>query len=142
MPAVNKIELMGNLGQDPVVRYFPDGTPAAQISLAVSETWNDKTTGEKRERTEWFTVLFRGRLAETVGKYLHKGDTLLVWGKIQSRQYTDKAGMLRTVWEVHAGEMQIIRTKDVAPQPADTSDAYPFDDDEAYNHITNGVGSM
>ena len=116
MPSVNKIELMGNLGQDPEIRYFPDGIPAAKISLAVSETWTDKNTGQKQERTEWFTVL-------------KKGDTLLVWGKIQSRQFTDnKTGAARTVWEVHAHEMQIIRTKDAAP-PAAVPNAHPFDDD-------------
>ena len=81
MPSVNKIELMDNLGQDPEIRYFPDGTPAAKISLAVGETWTDKNTGQKQERTEWFTVLFRNKLAETVGRLLKKGDTLLVWGK-------------------------------------------------------------
>ena len=97
MPSVNKIELMGNLGQDPEIRHFPDGTPAAKISLAVSETWTDKNTGQKQERTEWFTVLFRNKLAETVGR--------------QSRQFTDKTGATRTVWEVHAHEMQIIHTK-------------------------------
>ena len=119
MPSVNKIELMGNLGQDPEIRYFPDGIPAAKISLAVSETWTDKNTGQKQERTERFTVLFRNKL----------GDTLLVWGKIQSRQFTDnKTGAARTVWEVHAHEMQIIRTKDAAP-PAAVPNAHPFDDD-------------
>ena len=128
MPSVNKIELMGNLGQDPEIRYFPDGTPAAKISLAVSETWTDKNTSQKQERTEWFTVLFRNKLAETVGRYLHKGDTLLVWGRIQSRQFTDKTRAARTVWEVHAHEMQIIRTKDAAP-PAAVPNAHPFDDD-------------
>ena len=129
MPSVNKIELMGNLGQDPEIRYFPDGIPAAKISLAVSETWTDKNTGQKQERTEWCTVLFRNKLAETVGRLLKKGDTLLVWGKIQSRQFTDnKTGAARTVWEVHAHEMQIIRTKDAAP-PAAVPNAHPFDDD-------------
>lgn len=129
MPSVNKIELMGNLGQDPEIRYFPDGTPAAKISLAVGETWTEKNTGQKQERTDWFTVLFRNKLAETVGRYLHKGDTLLVWGKIQSRQFTDnKTGAARTVWEVHAHEMQIIRTKDAA-LPATVPNAHPVDDD-------------
>jgi len=111
MPSVNKIELMGNLGQDARPPPPPGGAPAAKISLAVGETWTDKNTGQKQERTEWFTVLFRNKLAETVGRYLHKGDTLLVWGKIQSRQFTDNTGAARTVWEVHAHEMQIIRTK-------------------------------
>ena len=134
MRSVNKIELMGNLGQDPEIRYFPDGTPAAKISLAVGETWTDKTTGQKQERTEWFTVLFRNKLAETVGRYLHKGDTLLVWGRIQSRQFTDKTGAARMVWEVHANEMHIIRTKDAAPSAA-VADAYPFADDGGQEYV-------
>lgn len=130
MRGVNKLTLLGNLGADPELRYFPDGTPAAKISLAVGEYWKDKKTNEPRERTDWFTVLFTHNLALTVNEMLRKGDTVLVCGKIKSRSYTDsKTGLPREVWEVHADEMQIIKTKN-RDDAAD--DAHPFAD----NHST------
>ena len=127
MRGVNKLTLLGNLGADPELRYFPDGTPAAKISLAVGEYWKDKKTNEPRERTDWFTVLFTHNLALTVNKMLRKGDTILVWGKIKSRSYTDsKTGLPREVWEVHADEMQIIKTKNRGDA---ADDAHPFAND-------------
>ncbi|TJW98822.1 single-stranded DNA-binding protein, partial [Neisseria gonorrhoeae] len=79
----NRIQIMGNLGKDPEIRYFADGTPSAKLSVAYTEKWRDKQTGEPRERTEWFTVLLTKNQAETAAKYLHKGDTVQVAGKMQ-----------------------------------------------------------
>ncbi|MDO4641716.1 MAG: single-stranded DNA-binding protein [Neisseria sp.] len=110
MPSVNKIELMGNLGKDPVLRSLPDGTAATKISIACSEKWTDKQTGEIKEHIEWFPVLLYGRQAEVVCRYMKKGDCIQVWGKQRTRQYTDHEGAQRKVTEVYAAEMQIIYT--------------------------------
>ncbi|EMR8360518.1 TPA: single-stranded DNA-binding protein [Neisseria gonorrhoeae] len=107
----NRIQIMGNLGKDPEIRYFADGTPSAKLSVAYTEKWRDKQTGEPRERTEWFTVLLTKNQAETAAKYLHKGDTVQVAGKMQSRHYTDKDGAERTVYEIHTNELLIIKTR-------------------------------
>lgn len=127
MRGVNKLTILGNLGADPELRYFPDGTPVAKISLAVSEQWKDKKTNEQRERTDWFAVLFTHHLANIVHDKLKKGDTILLWGKMKSRTYPDsKTGLPREVWEVHADEMHIIKTKN---RDAQADEGNPFDDD-------------
>ena len=105
MPYANKIYLMGNLGKDPEIRYLSNGTPVAKVSLAYTEKWKDKTTGEQQEATDWFTVLLYGRLAETVEKFLKKRDCMAVWGKLETRSYTDRLGIERTVCEVKANEL-------------------------------------
>lgn len=128
MRGVNKLTILGNLGADPELRYFPDGTPVAKISLAVSEQWKDKKTNEQRERTDWFAVLFTHHLAKIVHDKLKKGDTILVWGKMKSRSYPDsKTGLPREVWEVHADEMHIVKTKN---RDAQADEGNPFDDDD------------
>lgn len=111
MAYMNRMELMGNLGKDPELRYLPDSTPTATVSLAYSEKWRDKTTQEMRERTEWFSVVLYGRQAETVCRHMRKGDCLFVCGKMQSRRFTDRNGAERTVFELIANECQIIHTK-------------------------------
>lgn len=116
MPYVNKIEIMGNLGRDPEIGYMPNGTPTAKINVAVTETWTDKSTGEIKEHTEWFPVLLYSHHAETVCKYMKKGDCILVYGKQRTRPYTDKAGTPRTVTEILCNEMRIIRTADFGKQ--------------------------
>ncbi|MBF0805065.1 MULTISPECIES: single-stranded DNA-binding protein [unclassified Neisseria] len=116
MPYINKIEIMGNLGKDPELRHMPDGTPVAKINVAVSEKWTDKSTGEIKEHTEWFSVLLYNRHAETVCRHMKKGDTVLVYGRLRTRLYTDKAGAVRSVTEVVCNEMQIIRTAGHARQ--------------------------
>ena len=111
MPYVNKIEIMGNLGKDPELRYLADQTATTSISIAYTEKWRDKKTGQPQESTEWFTVVLYGRHAETVCGYMKKGDCIMVWGKMKSRRYTGKDGIERTVHEVIANEMQIINTR-------------------------------
>ena len=92
MASVNKVILVGNLGQDPEVRYLPSGGAVTNISIATTDTWKDKETGEKRERTEWHRVVFFKRLAEIVGEYLKKGSPIYVEGNLQTRKWQDKEG--------------------------------------------------
>lgn len=96
---VNKVILIGNLGQDPEVRHMPNGNAVANVSLATSESWKDKTTGEAKERTEWHRVVFFGKLAEIVAQYLKKGAKIYVEGKLQTRKW-EKDGVDRYSTEV------------------------------------------
>lgn len=99
--SVNKVILVGNLGRDPEIRSTQDGTRVANLSLATSENWKDKTTGERRERTEWHRIaIFNERLVEVAEKYLHKGSKLYVEGQLQTRKWTDQSGQERYSTEV------------------------------------------
>ena len=89
---LNKVMLIGHLGKDPDVRYSASGQAVANITLATSESWKDKNTGDKQERTEWHRVVFFGRLAEIAGEYLKKGMQIYVGGRLQTRKWQDKAG--------------------------------------------------
>lgn len=106
--SVNKVILVGRLGQDPQVNYTANGSAVANISVATSERWKDKQTGEQREQTEWNRVVFFNRLAEIVGKYLRKGSMVYVEGKLQTKKWTDKNGIDRYQTEIVANEMQMI----------------------------------
>ncbi|MGN5136591.1 single-stranded DNA-binding protein [Aeromonas veronii] len=109
---INKVILIGNLGQDPEVRYMPSGGAVTNITLATSETWRDKQTGEQKERTEWHRVVFMGKLAEVVGEYLKKGSQVYVEGKLQTRKWQDQSGQERYTTEVlvdsFTGVMQML----------------------------------
>jgi single-strand DNA-binding protein len=99
--SVNKVILVGNLGRDPEVRSTQDGTKVANLSLATSETWRDRNTGERRERTEWHrVVIFNERLADVAEKYLRKGSKIYVEGQLQTRKWTDQNGQDRYSTEV------------------------------------------
>ena len=106
--SVNKVILVGNLGNDPEVRYSPDGRAMANVSLATSSVWKDKNTGDRREDTEWHRVAFFGRQAEVVGQYLKKGSSIYVEGKLKTRKWTDKDGIDRYTTEVIADQMQML----------------------------------
>ena len=108
---VNKVILVGNLGKDPEVRYAPNGGAVANITLATSESWKDKTSGEKQERTEWHRVVFFGRLAEIAGEYLKKGQQIYVEGRLQTRKWQDKEGKDRYTTEIVANEMQMLGSR-------------------------------
>ncbi|AUZ81294.1 single-stranded DNA-binding protein [Aeromonas sp. ASNIH1] len=97
---INKVILIGNLGQDPEVRYIPGGNAVTSITLATSETWRDKQTGEAKERTEWHRVVLVGKLAEVAGQYLKKGSQVYVEGKLQTRKWQDQSGQDRYTTEV------------------------------------------
>jgi single-strand DNA-binding protein len=105
---VNKVILIGNLGKDPEVRYMPSGGAVANVTLATSETWKDKQSGEKQERTEWHNVVFYSRLAEIAGEYLKKGSKVYVEGRLQTRKWQDKEGRDRYTTEIIANEMQML----------------------------------
>ncbi len=123
MRGVNKVILVGTLGRDPEVRYGANGNAVANISLATSEQWNDKATGERQERTEWHRVVFFGRLAEIVGQLARKGTQMYVEGKLQTRKWTDQSGQDRYTTEVvvdsFGGQMQLL-----GPRPQETGQNY------------------
>lgn len=108
---INKVILIGNLGQDPEVKYMPSGSAVANVRLATSDSWKDKNTGEQQERTEWHTVVFFGRLAEIVGEYLKKGSKIYVEGRLQTRKWQGKDGTDRWSTEIVANEMQMLDSK-------------------------------
>lgn len=116
---VNKVILVGHLGKDPEVRYSPNGGAVANITLATSESWKDKASGEKQERTEWHRVVFFGRLAEIAGEYLKKGAQIYVEGRLQTRKWQDKEGKDRYTTEIVAGEMQMLGSREGRGVPAD-----------------------
>ena len=116
---INKVILVGHLGKDPEVRYSPNGGAVANITLATSESWKDKVSGEKQERTEWHRVVFFGRLAEIAGEYLKKGAQIYVEGRLQTRKWQDKEGKDRYTTEIVAGEMQMLGSREGRGVPAD-----------------------
>ena len=105
---VNKVTLIGNLGNDPEVRYSGNGNAVANVSLATAESWRDKDSGEQQERTEWHRVVFFGRLAEIVSEYLHKGSQIYVEGRLQTNKWQDKEGNDRYTTQIVANEMQML----------------------------------
>nr|EHZ7762383.1 single-stranded DNA-binding protein [Providencia rettgeri]EIJ7165525.1 single-stranded DNA-binding protein [Providencia rettgeri] len=100
---VNKSIILGNLGDDPNVRYSPNGTAFANFSVATSETWKDKSTGDKRERTEWHNIAIQGKLAEIAGQYLKKGSQVYIEGKMRTRKYQGNDGQDKYITEVIVG---------------------------------------
>lgn len=111
MSSVNKVILVGRLGNDPEVRYTATGSAVANISLATSENWKDKQTGEKQERTEWHRIVFFNKLAEIVAQYLRKGSLIYVEGALQTRKWQDKNGEDRYTTEIVANEMRMLGSK-------------------------------
>lgn len=141
---VNKVILVGNLGQDPEVRYMPNGGAVTNITIATSESWRDKTTGENKEITEWHRVVLFGKLAEIAGEYLRKGSQVYIEGQLRTRKWTDQSGQDKYTTEVvvnTGGTMQMIggnrnagstpqQPANSAPQgPANADDIPPDDDD-------------
>ncbi|HKK15335.1 MAG TPA: single-stranded DNA-binding protein [Gammaproteobacteria bacterium] len=129
---INKAILIGNLGNDPDIRYTASGAAVANISLATAETWRDKETGEQQERTEWHRVVFFGRLAEIVGEYLKKGSQIYVEGRLQTRKWQDKEGVDRYTTEIVANEMQMLGGRGGGGQnkPGNNYDQSPPAEDE------------
>lgn len=111
MAALNKVSLIGNLGKDPEVRYLPDGTPTATISLATTDKWKDKNTKEIKEHTEWHRVVFFNGLADVVRDFLKKGSSIYVEGKLRTKKWTDKQGVERYTTEIVAREIQMLGKK-------------------------------
>jgi single-strand DNA-binding protein len=111
MASLNKVILIGNLGKDPETRYAPSGDAICNITVATSETWKDKTSGEKKEQTEWHRVVFFGRLAEIAAQYLRKGSQVYVEGRLQTRKWQDKDGQDRYTTEIRADEMKMLGSR-------------------------------
>lgn len=108
---INKVILIGNLGSDPEMRYLPSGSAVSTLSIATSESWKDKTSGEQQERTEWHRVVLFNRLAEIAGEYLKKGSKVYVEGSLKTRKWQDKNGVDRYTTEIVAGSMQMLDTR-------------------------------
>lgn len=111
MASLNKVILIGNLGKDPETRYAPSGDAICNLTLATSETWKDKTTGERREATEWHRVVFFGRIAEVAAQYLRKGSQIYVEGRLQTRKWQDKDGQDRYTTEIRGDEMKMLGSR-------------------------------
>ena len=108
MASINKVILVGNLGRDPESRYMPDGGAVTNVSIATTDTWKDKTSGEKKEATEWHRVVFFNRLAEIAGEYLKKGSQVYVEGRLRTRKWQDKEGQDKYTTEIVCDTMQML----------------------------------
>lgn len=145
---INKVILVGNLGQDPEVRYTSGGAPVANLRIATSESWKDRSSGERVERTEWHTVVLFGKLAEIAQQYLRKGQQVYIEGRLQTRKWQDRDGNDRYSTEIVASDMQMLGGRgggavpmddgnygsrprqDARPAQSATADAAPGDDFE------------
>ena len=112
MASVNKVILVGNLGRDPETRFSPDGAAICNVSLATTSQWKDKTSGERKEETEWHRVVFYNRLAEIAGEYLKKGRSIYVEGRLKTRKWQDKEGQDRWSTEIVADQMQMLGSRE------------------------------
>ena len=108
---INKVILVGNCGQDPETKYLPSGGAVTNLSIATSESWKDKQTGQPQERTEWHRVVFFNRLAEIAGEYLKKGSKVYVEGSLRTRKWQDKSGADRYTTEIVGSEMQMLDSR-------------------------------
>ena len=120
MASVNKVIIVGNIGRDPETRFLPSGDALTNISVATSDRYKDKATGEMKETTEWHRITFFGKLAEIAGQYLKKGSQVYVEGKLRTRKYTDQAGVEKYSTEIVADSMQMLGGK-----MGDTSSSAP-----------------
>ena len=138
---INKVIVVGNLGQDPETRYMPSGSAVTNMTVATNETWKDKQTGEQKERTEWHRVAMFGKLAEIAAEYLRKGSQVYIEGKLRTRKWQDKQGNDRYTTEIIADEMQMLGGRggggapasqdsgSSGPAPGPSDDGGGFDDD-------------
>jgi single-strand DNA-binding protein len=112
MASLNKVQIIGNLGRDPEVRYTPNGNAVCNVSVATTRNWKNKDSGEKQEETEWHRVVFYDRLAEIAGEYLKKGRSVYVEGRLKTRKWQDKEGKDQYTTEVIASEMQMLGSRE------------------------------
>lgn len=117
MASVNKVILVGHLGKDPETRYMPNGDQVTNITLATSESWKDKNTGEQKEATEWHRVVFFRRLAEIAGQYLKKGSQVYIEGRLRTRKWQGQDGQDRYTTEIHADEMKMLGKREGGGPP-------------------------
>lgn len=124
MSSLNKVMLIGRLGKDPETRYMPSGDAVCNFSIATSESWKDKNTGEKKESTEWHNIVAFGKLAEIAKTYLHKGSLVFVEGRIKTEKWTDQNNVQRYTTKIHISELKMLGSK------ADSAGYTNFDDAE------------
>ncbi|MDM0054815.1 single-stranded DNA-binding protein [Variovorax fucosicus] len=135
MASVNKVIVVGNLGRDPEMRTFPSGDQVANVTVATTDKWKDKQSGEMREATEWHRIVFNGRLAEIAGQYLRKGSQVYVEGSLRTRKWTDKDGIEKFTTEIRADQMQMLGSRQGAGGPSGGGD-----DDGGYSQGGGGGG--
>jgi single-strand DNA-binding protein len=122
MASVNKVILVGNLGRDPETRTFPSGDQICNVTLATTDKWKDKQSGEMREATEWHRLVFNGRLAEIAAQYLRKGSQIYVEGQIRTRKYTDKDGVEKYATDIRVDQMQMLGSRQGQGAPSGEDD--------------------
>ena len=138
---VNKVILIGNLGSDPEVRYTPGGSAVANVTLATSSAWRDKSSGQLQERTEWHRIVFFNRLAEIVGEYLHKGSKIYIEGSLRTRKWQDKSGMDRYTTEIISNEMQILDSKNSNNQSSQGNSQSNFGNQNQKANTDDNIGN-
>ena len=121
---VNKVILIGNCGQDPEVKFTTSGAAVANLTVATSESWKDKQTGQPQERTEWHRIVFFGRLAEIVGEYIKKGSKVYIEGSLTTRKWQDQSGQDRYTTEIKASEMQMLDGRSESSEPMTPQNSY------------------
>ena len=124
MASINKVIIVGNLGRDPEMRTFPSGDAVANVTIATTEKWRDKQTGENRSHTEWHRVVFNGRLAEIAGQYLRKGSLVYVEGSLRTRKWTDQSGVEKFSTEIRADAMNMLGARQDSHQPPEVDEVY------------------
>lgn len=117
MSGINKVIIVGRLGNDPEMRTMPNGDPVAKINVATSEEWTDKNTGEKKQNTEWHSIIAFRKLADIIGQYLKKGSQVYVEGKIRTRKWQDQNGQDRYTTEIIADQLQMLSSSQGKPKP-------------------------
>ena len=128
--SVNKFIGIGNLGRDPEMRFMPNGNAVCNFSIAISERYKDKNSGEMKELTEWVNIVMFGKLAEIAGEYLRKGSKVYVEGKLKTEKYTDKNGVEKYATKVVAEKMDMLSTRTEGAAQAKPPEPEPFNDDE------------
>ncbi|MDR6521409.1 single-strand binding protein [Variovorax sp. YR750] len=140
MASVNKVIVVGNLGRDPEMRTFPSGDQVANVTVATTDRWKDKQSGEMREATEWHRIVFNGRLAEIAGQYLRKGSQVYVEGSLRTRKWTDKDGIEKYTTEIRADQMQMLGSRQGQGGPSGPSDDDGYGGGGGYSQGGGGGG--
>ncbi len=140
MASVNKVILVGNLGRDPEMRTFPSGDQVANVTVATTDRWKDKQSGEMREATEWHRIVFNGRLAEIAGQYLRKGSQVYIEGSLRTRKWTDKDGIEKYTTEIRADQMQMLGSRQGQGGPSGGGDDDGYSQGGGYGQGGGGGG--
>jgi len=142
MASVNKVIIVGNVGRDPETRYMPSGDAVTNISVATSDRYKDKQTGEMKENTEWHRIAFFGKLAEIAGQYLKKGSQVYVEGRLRTRKWTDQSGQEKYSTEIIADSMQMLGARMAGSGDAAEPSSRAKSSDSSSNQAPAGLGAM